>query len=385
MKNNFYLSLLGCGLALTMMGCEKTDEIAPEFMAGTSQNALDENCYAIDFEAYSSDNPEQLPFIDHVATPFGKVWVHNTKRNAEGVYGDDNVARIYDTANPTGDDAHDLGQASRLGKILISNQFTQQQIAANPDGTYNPSGTEIRIAEPNDNAWGATLELDFTEIDGSVTMQSVDVVDVDASPLENKSYVRLVLAGGGTVDFPLATYEEEGSVQTVDLKGTSNVEKLILVLDGEGNVGSGGIDNIVFCTEQEVTPPATGGCTRTQGYWKTHADSNNKKYDNTWDDYYSAPFFLSGQTYYTVLLVQPKGNAYYILAHQYAAATLNLAAGAGMSGEALEAYNKATELFKKYSPSQIGKKDKKLREQFTSLSDTLDKYNNGIIGPGHCD
>ncbi|MCX2739644.1 hypothetical protein [Pontibacter anaerobius] len=388
MKKNFYWNVLGCSLAaLTMVGCEKAEEVNPDFTTGVNQNLMDDNCYAINFEEYTAEDPENLPFIDHVTTPFGKVAVKNTHRSEAGVYADVNVARIYDTMKPTGDDAHDLGKATALGKILVANQFTQQEIAENPDGTYAPSGHAIRIAGPNDNAWGATMELDFTGIEGNVTMQSIDVVDIDATPLENKSIVRLVVAGGSHVDFPLATYEEEGSIQTVDLKGTKNVEKLIVMLDGEGNVGSGGIDNIMFCTETAiVTPPATGGCTRTQGYWKTHADSNNeKKYDDTWDDYHSDTFFKSGFTYYTILLEQPKGNAYYILAHQYVAATLNMAAGAGMSGEALEAYNKATDLFKAYAPSQITKKDKKLHEKFTSLASTLDKYNNGIIGPGHCD
>ncbi|CAM3813308.1 hypothetical protein POKO110462_20825 [Pontibacter korlensis] len=389
MKKNFYWNVLGCGLAAAMMmGCEKAEEVNPDFSSELSKNLLADNCYSINFEEYSAANPEDLPFIDHLTTPFGTVRVKNTKRSIDGVYSDVNVARIYDANNPTGDDGHDLGKAKALGKMLIANEFTAQDIADNPDGTYDPTGTgsSIRIAGPNDNAWGATMELDFRGIEGVVTLQSIDVVDVDATPLEDKSFVRLVLAGGGTVDFPLTPYEEEGSIQTVDLKGTKNVEKLILVLDGEGNVGSGAIDNIVFCTEvTPTTPPATGGCTRTQGYWKTHANSKNqKKYDNTWNNYYNESFFSSGYTFYSILTEQPRGNAYFILAHQYVAATLNMAAGAGMSGEALDAYNEATELFGQYGPDQLTK-NKELHEKFTSLGTVLDKYNNGIIGPGHCD
>lgn len=217
MKKNFYWSALGCGLAaVVLMGCENTEEVTPGMMDQINDNVIDGNCYAINFEEYTADNPEALPFIDHVATPFGPVRVKNTHRSEGGVYSDVNVARVYDTVKPTGDDAHDLGRATKLGKILIANQFTQQEIANNPDGTYDPSGTGngIRIAGPNDNAWGATIELDFREVEGAVTLQSIDVVDIDATPLENKSYVRLMLTGGGTVDFPLATNEEEGSVQT---------------------------------------------------------------------------------------------------------------------------------------------------------------------------
>ncbi len=52
-----------------------------------------------------------------------------------------------------------------------------------------------------------------------------------------------------------------------------------------------------------------------------------------------------------------------------------------MSGEALEAYNKATDLIHNNGPG-VSKADKK---KWTSLASVLDRYNNGYIGPGHCD
>ena len=79
--------------------------------------------------------------------------------------------------------------------------------------------------------------------------------------------------------------------------------------------------------EVVVTVPCPEGCTLTQGYWKTHSVLGPaKKADPTWAlvGGPNATFFLSGQTWYQVFWTAPKGNAYYILAHQYEAAKLNI-------------------------------------------------------------
>jgi len=125
-------------------------------------------------------------------------------------------------------------------------------------------------------------------------------------------------------------------------------------------------------------------CTVTQGYWKTHSKYGPAPYDSDWG-YVGEDtlFFLSDQSYYEVLWTAPKkGNAYYILAHQYIAAELN---GADMT-DVQDAYDEATELFGIHTPSAIGnlKGNDSLRQQFISLAEILDDYNNGLIGPGHC-
>jgi hypothetical protein len=132
-----------------------------------------------------------------------------------------------------------------------------------------------------------------------------------------------------------------------------------------------------------------GGCTLTPGYWKTHSTFGPAPYDNTWAQLSSGAnttFFLSGQTYYQVLWTAPSGNPYYILAHAYIAAQLNFLNGADPSA-AQTAFNSATNLFNTYTPAQVAalKANSSVRQQFISLALTLDNYNNGIIGPGHCD
>jgi hypothetical protein len=139
----------------------------------------------------------------------------------------------------------------------------------------------------------------------------------------------------------------------------------------------------------EVDVPC-GGCTLTIGYWKTHSKYGPAPYDDTWAELgEDTPFFLSGKTYYQVLWTPPAGNAYYILAPQYVAAKLNMLNGASVPSEVQEAFDAATVLFQTYTPGEVaalkGKAGNEDRAQFIRLAELLDKYNNGLLGPGHCD
>ncbi|MEN3202878.1 MAG: hypothetical protein ABDK87_04025, partial [Atribacterota bacterium] len=94
-------------------------------------------------------------------------------------------------------------------------------------------------------------------------------------------------------------------------------------------------------------------------------------------------FFLSGQTYYQVLKTSPSGgNAYYILAHQYIAAKLNILNGASSTEEVDAALTWAEKFFSAYTPTS--KLSKSVRNEALYYAGILDRYNNGYIGPGHC-
>lgn len=135
--------------------------------------------------------------------------------------------------------------------------------------------------------------------------------------------------------------------------------------------------------------PCATGCSLTPGYWKTHSEYGPAPYDGTWAQLpqgADTPFFASGGSYYGVLWTSPAGgNAYYILAHAYIAAALNRLNGADFAA-AQDAFDAATALFQAYGPSSaaLGKKGF-ARSQAIALAETLDRYNNGLIGPGHCD
>ncbi len=138
----------------------------------------------------------------------------------------------------------------------------------------------------------------------------------------------------------------------------------------------------------KVSVPCSGGCTLSQGYWKTHSKYGPAPYDETWAQIgEDTTFFLSGQSYYDVLWTNPKGgNAYYILAHQYIAAELNNLNEADFSA-AQAAFDAAKTLFNAYTPAQVAalKGNSAVRKQFIDLATTLENYSTGVIGPGHCD
>lgn len=146
----------------------------------------------------------------------------------------------------------------------------------------------------------------------------------------------------------------------------------------------------------DVSVPCAGGCTLTPGYWKTHSHHGPAPEDDAWfllgdkdgdalSEGADETFFYpkNNQTYYQVLWTPPAGgNAYYILAHQYIAAKLNILNGASSTPPVDAALVWATNFFNAYTPTD--KLSKIVSQQAKSYSDLLDQYNNGLIGPGHC-
>ncbi|RDZ29524.1 hypothetical protein DX914_10745 [Lysobacter silvisoli] len=126
-----------------------------------------------------------------------------------------------------------------------------------------------------------------------------------------------------------------------------------------------------------------GGCTYTQGYWKTHSKYGPAPYDATWAKIgEDTLFFSSGQTWYMVFKTPPKGgNAYYQLAHQYMAARLNVAAGASTTPQVASAIAQSTAWFTgRSSAAPKGA----ARDFALDMASLLAEYNEGGIGPGHC-
>jgi len=147
-----------------------------------------------------------------------------------------------------------------------------------------------------------------------------------------------------------------------------------------------------------VIIPCPTGCTLTLGYWKTHSILGPAPFDDNWDNLPDVDgdglfeaegedFFLSGQSWYEVFWTAPKGNAYYNLAHQYMAAVLNILNGASVPTAVGEAIADAETLFGTHTPADIGalKGKQPPRPEFIELAGILGDYNEGEIGPGHCD
>ncbi|MGV3587556.1 MAG: hypothetical protein ACO1OF_11165 [Adhaeribacter sp.] len=271
-----------------------------------------------------------------------------------------NRANLFNTNNApiAPSDDIDLSAAAQSGNALIINHNSKANV-------------------PDDWAWGGTLNVNFSSL-GTVTLTKMIYLD-------NEEGVVINLYGAAnnklyTVTVPARGAAGNGNKEEINLNNTTNVARMEVIqgrdwLGDYPPVGSGAIDDIEFMRE---IPEA--GCTRTQGYWKNHAPGS-KKADPNWGNLATTQFFSSGETYLSIFDVQPKGNAYYILAHQYVAATLNLKSGASMPTSVMTAYNNATNFFENNMPTQTAVS----KNQLTQWADVLDKYNNGVTGPGHCD
>lgn len=131
-----------------------------------------------------------------------------------------------------------------------------------------------------------------------------------------------------------------------------------------------------------ATVACGGGCTLTPGYWKTHSKYGPAPYDSTWNGQDDMAFFLSGKTWYQALWTAPAGNPYYILAHAYIASVLNVQNGASTTPAVDSAMASAQTFLSTYAADTKWTKEQKA--MLTGWATTLDNYNNGLIGPGHC-
>ena len=132
------------------------------------------------------------------------------------------------------------------------------------------------------------------------------------------------------------------------------------------------------------TPAAGGGLHPDAGLLEDPLKYGPAPTDPTWaligED---TAFFLSGQTWYEVINTpSADGNAYYILARQYTAAKLNFLSGASSTAEVDAAIAWAETFFATYTPSSDLSDE--VRDQAIAAAGTLDDYNNGLIGLGHC-
>lgn len=123
------------------------------------------------------------------------------------------------------------------------------------------------------------------------------------------------------------------------------------------------------------------GCTLTQGFWKTH-------YPDSWPQDVLDNGLMLGAVTYTAAEIEsifntpPAGNGLIPLAHQLIAAKLNVAAGADDSSIAA-AIAAADALIGGLVVPPVG--NGSLANSVTSaLTTTLDSYNQGLTGPGHC-
>jgi hypothetical protein len=236
-----------------------------------------------------------------------------------------------------------------------------------PDGSdrLNTATVTYSKTSGNDRTATATADVDF----GDPTTIEDDCVDI------SDSYKGVLGNTCASQDFKYTR-----TIKANDLDCGENTIVNTAYLDSDDGVKEESEWTVTVDVACDV------GCTLTQGYWKTHSKYGPAPYDDTWNNVAGfnedTTFFSSGQTYYQVLWTAPQGNPYYILAHQYIAAKLNIANGASTTPEVSAAITWAESFFNTYKPSSS--LPKAVANEAKKYATTLDNYNNGLIGPGHC-
>jgi hypothetical protein len=137
------------------------------------------------------------------------------------------------------------------------------------------------------------------------------------------------------------------------------------------------------------TLPCTGGgCTFTQGYWKTHGPGDCLAGNNT--NVWPVTSLTLGNVSYTdiqlcaIFGTSGAGNGLISLAHQLIAAKLNVANGADGSAVAQAISDADALIGNLVVPPTNGSTDSLTSAQVSALVTALTNYNEGATGPGHC-
>jgi len=137
------------------------------------------------------------------------------------------------------------------------------------------------------------------------------------------------------------------------------------------------------------TAPCGGGdtnCTFTQGYWKTHGPTGCATGNNT--NEWPVTSLTLGTVSYTdaqlcsIFNTPAAGNGLISLAHQLIAAKLNIANGADGSSVAAAIAAADAQIGNLVAPP-VGSGSLS-NSSVSSLVSTLTQFNEGLIGPGHC-
>lgn len=129
-----------------------------------------------------------------------------------------------------------------------------------------------------------------------------------------------------------------------------------------------------------------GNCTLSAEYWSTHGESGPDALDPTWQTLGAAGSeteLLWGYSYGYVLWYGTFGNGvWFQLARDYAAAELNQAHGASLPTELANTFALAYEMLGSQNPAES--LTEAHRATFEDLSELLQQFNNGLVGPGNC-
>ncbi len=224
-------------------------------------------------------------------------------------------------------------------------------------------------------------------------------LDINGNPTCSDSFCKASFSGNAngstynlaanqaiTIQIGDTLYDDPGASSTCDSTPLACGTAYVFRVFAHANSTKNRSDFSANTTCSTIACTGNGGCTLTQGYWKTHGpgvcvSGNNT---NTWP---SASLML-GSVVYTdaelcsIFNTPAGGNGLISLAHQLMAAKLNVASGADDSSVA-GAIAAADALIGGLIVPPVGAGS--LPASATSaLTATLTSFNEGTIGPGHC-
>jgi uncharacterized repeat protein (TIGR01451 family) len=217
--------------------------------------------------------------------------------------------------------------------------------------------------------------ITITDVLPDSTLSWVENPDLGACLIADDAGADVLSCNVGVLD--------AGTSFSVTVEAPTNPAVCDVVLANTATVDVGNKLTLTANASISVTcAPSGGGCTKTQGFWKTH-------YPEAWPSaVLSGGMTLGSVTYTAAQLVaifgQPvRGNGLVSLSHQLIAAKLNVASGADPSG-IQSAVAAADALIGARVVPPVG--SGYLTPSSTSaLNTALTNFNEGVTGPGHCD
>lgn len=248
---------------------------------------------------------------------------------------------------------------------------------------------ELRICKAGNSTGTFTFDYSFVLAPGApaATPPTSGSVNVDAGSCVSVltitvgRFVATVTEQAPPANWALTSIAVTQSLPTVPVWAVpvTNVVTRTATFGMSNDLGA----EVTFTNTYTPPPPPPSYCTLTQGYWKNHTEDwdNGEKYVDAGDTFYN-----SGYSYIDIMNMPPKGgNAYLQLAHQFIAASLNVNGTSGSGVAAVDAALAGADAYFAGAAAGIPSPTGATKTQLQSWASTLDQFNNGLIGPGHCD
>lgn len=331
--------------------------------------------YVLYLSATSTDD-------DHAVS--GKVYIYNPHPTREM-----NIATVTDALSNGLTPLVDCGGATSVASLAT----LECSYSADLDDATSLSNTATVVQnlftfDANGSSFLGTIDYTSEAVD--VTFDNTP--DNEHNECVTVSDIQSIDLGTGT---PITLPDSEVCANDLDANGRISISYTVNVEFAE--CGLHQVENTATITPNDGGTPAEDtvtiyvnidcflGCTRTIGYWKTHSIYGPAPYDETWDGLEDAPFFNSGYTYYEILWEPVRGRGYIQLAKQYIGARLNELAGTDVPPDVADALAAADAFFNSANANTVETLRGRDARTVRDLASLLDDYNNGLLGPLHCD